>query len=197
MKLPLSLIACSLAFSAFSSYATTESFSATVKVQNSVVLTKGNDLNFGTIRAVADPSGVAQAVLTINPEPDASPVSTRTDVSPAIISIIEQGSPASFTVSEAVPNARLSITDPTANTLASDGQGLNEPNFIVDEWKYFITSGPNANAYYLPGSPNLTADADGSVEFNIGANLSTANTSSSEPYRDVEYTGTFQLEVAY
>ena len=67
MKLPLSLIACSLAFSAFSSYATTESFSATVKVQNSVVLTKGNDLNFGTIRAVADPSGAAQAVLTINP----------------------------------------------------------------------------------------------------------------------------------
>ncbi|WP_462166501.1 DUF4402 domain-containing protein [Pseudoalteromonas sp. GB43] len=140
MKLPLSLIACSLAFSAFYSYATTESFSATVKVQNSVVLTKGNDLNFGTIRAVADPSGAAQAVLTINPEPDASPVSTRTDASPAIISIIEQGSPASFTVSEAVPNARLSITDPTANTLASDGQGLNEPNFIVDEWKYFITS---------------------------------------------------------
>ena len=136
----------------FSSYATTESFSATVKVQNPVVLTKGNDLNFGTIRAVADPSGVAQAVLTINPEPDASPVSTRTDVSPAIISIIEQGSPASFTVSEAVPNARLSITDPTANTLASDGQGFNEPNFIVDGWRYFITSGPNANAYYLPAA---------------------------------------------
>ena len=110
MKLTLSLIACSLAFSAFSSYATTESFSATVKVQN-LFLTKGNDLNFGTIRAV-DPLGVAQAVLTINPEPDASPVSTRTDVSPAIISIIEQGYPASFTVSEAVPNARLSITIP-------------------------------------------------------------------------------------
>jgi len=197
MKLSSTLLAVAVAASSFGVYATSESFSATVKVQNTVVLTKGNDLDFGIIRAVADPAGTNQATLVIDPDPDASPVSSRTDNSPAIISIIGQGSPASFTVSDVVPNARLTITDPTATVLDSDGQGLNEPNFTVGSWTYFITSGPNANTPYTAGNPNLTADADGSVEFNIGATLSTAGIVSSEAYRDTDYTGNFQIEVAY
>ncbi|CAM4085543.1 DUF4402 domain-containing protein [Pseudoalteromonas ostreae] len=197
MRLSSTLLAAAATASSFASYATTESFDAKVKVQNTVVLAKGNDLDFGTIRAVADPDGNNQATLVINPEPTASPVSSRTDNVPAIISIIEQGSPASFTVSEVVPNARLSITNPTATTLSSNGQGLNEPNFTVGTWTYFITSGPNANTYYSSVAPNLTADGDGSVSFNIGATLSTASITSTEAYRDTEYTGTFLLEVAY
>lgn len=197
MKLSSTLLAVAVAASSFSVYAASESFSATVKVQNTVVLEKGNDLDFGTIRAVADSTGTNQATLTINPEPDATIPSSRIDSEPAIISIIAQGSPASFTVSEVVPNARLSITDPTASELNSDGQGLNEPNFTVGSWKYFITSGPNSGNYYDGSSIYLTADGEGSVEFNIGATLSTASTPSSEAYRDTDYTGNFQLEVAY
>ncbi len=197
MKLSSTLLAVAVAASTFGAYATSESFSATVKVQNTVVLTKDSDLDFGTIRAVADETGAVQSTLTINPEPTASPISTKNDVSPAIISIIAQGSPASFTVSDVVPNARLTITDPTASELNSDGQGLNEPNFTVGSWTYFITSGPNINNYYSSTTPNLTADGDGTVSFNIGATLSTASSASSEAYRDTDYTGNFQLEVAY
>ncbi|MBE0457642.1 DUF4402 domain-containing protein [Pseudoalteromonas sp. KG3] len=198
MKLFSTLLAISVSVSSFATYAKIESFDAKVKVQNTVVLTKGpDDLDFGTIRAVADPTGNNQATLTINPEPTANPISSRLDNAPAIISIIAQGKPTSFTVSEVVPNARLTISDPTATVLDSDGQGLNEPNFTVSGWTYFITTGPNANTYYTTGSPNLTADSDGNVSFNIGATLSTASITSSEAYRDTEYTGTFQLEVAY
>ena len=197
MKFSSTLLALAITATSFGTYSSTESFDAKVKVQNTVVLTKGNDLDFGTIRAVADPAGTNQATLTINPEPTANPVSSRLDNAPAIISIIEQGSPASFTVSEVVPNARLAITDPTATALDSDGQGVNEPNFTVGNWTYFITSGPNANSYYDSTNVNLTTDGTGSVEFNIVASLSTASIVSTEVYRDTEYTGTFQLEVAY
>jgi len=199
MKLSSTLLAVSVAVYSFGAYATSESFSATVKIQNTVILTKGDDLNFGTIRAVADPTGASQASLTISPNPDADIKSSKTDGANALISIIEEGSPATFKVSDVVPNARLTISDPSPSLgrLESNSQGLNEPQFEVNDWKYFITSGTSVNQPYDSASPNLIADEKGEVGFAIGATLSTYSQASSEPYKDVEYTGTFQIEVAY
>ncbi|MEI8618092.1 hypothetical protein P4S63_15975 [Pseudoalteromonas sp. B193] len=63
MKFYLSALAVATVVSSFSTYAATESFEAKVTVQNAVVLTKDNDLNFGTIRAISDPLGAEQATL--------------------------------------------------------------------------------------------------------------------------------------
>tara|TARA_B110000211_G_scaffold233246_1_gene298934 strand:- start:1059 stop:1661 length:603 start_codon:yes stop_codon:yes gene_type:complete len=200
MKFYLSTLAVVTAVSSFSSFAATESFEAKVTVQNAVVLTKDNDLSFGTIRAIADPTGGEQATLVVNPDPDASPVSTQSNPvnNAATISVIEDGEAAGFSVSDVVPNSILTITDPV-NTLivSSAGQGVNEPDFTVGSWTYFITSGTNAGAVYTQGSPNLQAGADGAVSFNIGATLSTSSSVSSVDYPDGEYSGSFNIEVSY
>ena len=200
MKFYLSTLAVVTAVSSFSSFAATESFEAKVTVQNAVVLTKDNDLSFGTIRAIADPTGGEQATLVVNPDPDASPVSTQLNPvsNAATISVIEDGEAAGFSVSDVVPNSILTITDPV-NTLivSSAGQGVNEPDFTVGSWTYFITSGTNAGAVYTQGSPNLQAGADGAVSFNIGATLSTSSSVSSVDYPDGEYSGSFNIEVSY
>jgi len=200
MKFYLSTLAVVTAASSFSSFAATESFEAKVTVQNAVVLTKDNDLSFGTIRAIADPTGGEQATLVVNPDPDASPVSTQSNPvsNTATISVIEDGEAAGFSVSDVVPNSILTITDPV-NTLivSSAGQGVNEPDFTVGSWTYFITSGTNAGALYTQGSPNLQAGADGAVSFNIGATLSTSSGVSSVDYPDGEYSGSFNIEVSY
>jgi len=200
MKFYLSTLAVVTAVSSFSSFAATESFEAKVTVQNAVVLTKDNDLSFGTIRAIADPTGGEQATLVVNPDPDASPVSTQSNPvsNAATISVIEDGEAAGFSVSDVVPNSILTITDPV-NTLivSSAGQGVNEPDFTVGSWTYFITSGTNAGALYTQGTPNLQAGADGAVSFNIGATLSTSSSVSSVDYPDGEYSGSFNIEVSY
>ncbi|TMP09372.1 hypothetical protein CWC11_04100 [Pseudoalteromonas sp. S3178] len=200
MKFYLSTLAVVTAVSSFSSFAATESFEAKVTVQNAVVLTKDNDLSFGTIRAIADPTGGEQATLVVNPDPDASPVSTQSNPvsNAATISVIEDGEAAGFSVSDVVPNSILTITDPV-NTLivSSAGQGVNEPDFTVDSWTYFITSGTNAGALYTQATPNLQAGADGAVSFNIGAKLSTSSSVSSVDYPDGEYSGSFNIEVSY
>lgn len=200
MKFYLSTLAVVTAVSSISSFAATESFEAKVTVQNAVVLTKDNDLSFGTIRAIADPSGAEQATLMVNPDPDASPVSTQLNPvsNAATISVIEDGEAAGFSVSDVVPNSILAITDPV-NTLivSSAGQGVNEPDFTVGSWTYFITSGTNAGALYTQATPNLQAGADGAVSFNIGAKLSTSSSVSSVDYPDGEYSGSFNIEVSY
>ena len=71
MKLPLSLLSLSVIFASSTAFSATETFRAEVTVQNTVVLTKDSDLNFGTIRAVADPSGTDRARLTVNATPNA------------------------------------------------------------------------------------------------------------------------------
>ncbi|MBB1292683.1 MAG: hypothetical protein ACJAVX_002298 [Pseudoalteromonas rhizosphaerae] len=197
MKRSLAIISAFSLIHSFPTLATSADFSATVKVQNTVVLSKGEDLSFGTIRAVAQADGVKFATLTINPNPNAAIKTTKNDDGDALISVIEEGSPATFTVSDVVPNAALTITKPGTGRLESASKGAGEPQFSIDGWKFFITSGPNINTAYDETTPNLIASEKGEVEFAIGATLSTDNLVTTVPYKDVEYTGTFQIEVAY
>ena len=199
MKLPLSLLSLSVIFASSTAFSATETFRAEVTVQNTVVLTKDSDLNFGTIRAVADPSGTDRARLTVNATPNASPISVSSNnTEHALFAVIEDGEPAAFTVSEAVPNAILSITEPTQTQLEfEDGQDTDRPDFEIGNWLFVITSGPNANANYNSGTPNLQVAQDGTVSFNIGASLDTSDRTTTKPYADGVYAGTFQIEVAY
>ncbi|MFU2508072.1 MAG: DUF4402 domain-containing protein [Pseudoalteromonas prydzensis] len=197
MKRSLAIISAFSLIHSFPTLATSADFSATVKVQNTVVLSKGEDLSFGTIRAVAQDDGAQVATLTINPNPNAAIKTTKTDAGDALISVIEEGSPATFTVSDVVPNAILTITKPGAGRLESASKGAGEPQFSIDDWTFFITSGPNINTPYDDLTAKLIASEDGEVEFAIGATLSTDNLATTVPYKDVEYTGTFQIEVAY
>ncbi|MBE0376073.1 DUF4402 domain-containing protein [Pseudoalteromonas prydzensis] len=199
MKLSSPILVMSILAVPFSAISATETFRAEVTVQNAVVLTKDTDLNFGTVRAVADPLGVDIAELTVNATPDASPIAESSNSTDAAkFAIIEDGEAASFTVSEAVPSAVLTILDPVKTNLEfENGQDTDRPDFTIGDWKYVITSGDNNNADYTPGTPNLQVGQDGTVSFNIGATLKTSSKVTSKPYADGVYAGTFQIEVAY
>ena len=199
MKLSSPLLAVSILAVSFSAVSATETFRAEVKVQNAVVLTKDTDLNFGTVRAVADPAGVEIAELTVSATPNASPISeSKNSTAKALFAIIEDGEAASFTVSEAVPSAVLTILDPVKTNLEfENGQDTDRPDFTIGDWNYVITSGDNNNAPYTPGTPNLQVGQDGTVSFNIGATLKTSSKITTKGYAEGVYAGTFQIEVAY
>lgn len=183
----------------FSAISATETFRAEVTVQNAVVLTKDTDLNFGTVRAVADPAGSDIAELIVSATPNASPITeSKNNTANALFAIIEDGEAASFTVSEAVPSAVLTILDPVKTNLEfENGQDTDRPDFTIGDWNYVITSGDNNNAPYTPGTPNLQVGQDGTVSFNIGATLKTSSKVTTKGYAEGVYAGTFQIEVAY
>ncbi|HEA16856.1 MAG TPA: DUF4402 domain-containing protein [Pseudoalteromonas prydzensis] len=199
MKLSFPILAVSILAVPFSAISATETFRAEVTVQNAVVLTKDTDLNFGTVRAVADLAGVEIAELVVSATPGASPITeSKNNTTNALFAIIEDGEPASFTVSDAVPSAVLRIMDPVKTNLEfENGQDTDRPDFTIGDWNYVITSGDNNNAPYTPGTPNLQVGQDGTVSFNIGATLKTSSKVTTKTYADGVYAGTFQIEVAY
>ncbi|MDN3379308.1 MULTISPECIES: DUF4402 domain-containing protein [unclassified Pseudoalteromonas] len=198
MKLSFPLLAVSTLAVSFYAISATETFRAEVTVQNAVGL-DGTDLNFGTVRAVADPGGKDIAELIVSATPNATPITeSKNNTANALFAIIEDGAPATFTVSEAVPSAVLRILDPTKTNLEfENGQDTDRPDFTIGDWKYVITSGDNNNADYTPLTPNLQVGQDGTVSFNLGATLKTSSKVTTKPYADGVYAGTFQIEVAY
>lgn len=199
MKLSSPILVMSILAVPFSAISATETFRAEVTVQNAVVLTKDTDLNFGTVRAVADPAGSDIAELIVSATPNASPITeSKNNTANALFAIIEDGEAASFTVSEAVPSAVLTILDPVKTNLEfENGQDTDRPDFTIGDWNYVITSGDNNNATYTPGTPNLQVGQDGTVSFNIGATLKTSSKVTTKGYAEGVYAGTFQIEVAY
>lgn len=199
MKLSSPILVVGILAVPFCAISATETFRAEVTVQNAVVLTKDTDLNFGTVRALADPTGADIAKLTVSATPDASPVSESSDSTDnALFAVIEDGEAASFTVSDAVPRAVLTIIDPVKTNLEyENGQDTDRPDFGIGDWTYVMTSGGNDKVTYTPGTPNLEVGEDGTVSFNIGATLTTSSKVTSKPYADGVYSGTFQIEVAY
>ncbi|WP_283710288.1 DUF4402 domain-containing protein [Pseudoalteromonas prydzensis] len=199
MKLSSPILVVSILAVPFSAISGTETFRAEVTVQNAVVLTRDNPLNFGTVRAVADATGTDIAELVVSATPNATPITeSKNNTANALFAIIEDGEAASFTVSEAVPSAVLTILDPVKTNLEfENGQDTDRPDFSIGDWKYVITSGDNNNADYTPGTPNLQVGQDGTVSFNLGATLKTSSKVTSKPYANGVYAGTFQIEVAY
>lgn len=197
MKATTKLVLAIGVFSALplSAIAATVSATASVTVQNAFSLSQTTALSFGTIRAKADTSGSTNHVASLIVNPDGSASTASSTGANASITVISQGTPAVFAISNAAPNTNLTITSPGTVTLSRTGGG--GANFTVDTWAFRITSGTNANTAYSTGSPNLLTDNTGAVTFAAGATISTQATTPSADYTDGSYTGTYNMVVNY
>jgi len=170
----------------------------TATVQNSFTIQESSSLTFGTIRAVADVS-TNQATLIIGS--DGTTV-TANQASPAFITVVSDGTPATYTITGAAPNTRLTITDPSAVTLShTNPTTTNNPTFTVNGFEYTVTTGGTSSPY--TGS-NLQTDGTGSASFSLGVTLSTQASATaatagdlSRAYEDGSYRGTYTMTVNY
>ncbi|CAH9066011.1 hypothetical protein PSECIP111951_03512 [Pseudoalteromonas holothuriae] len=177
--------------------AKTQQFSATVNVQNTFNMTKGKDLSFGTIRAKADTTNADIASLVIPSDPDAQATTDTTGTGAVIAILGEEGSAAEFSIEGLPQYASLTITNPTETDLVAGGSQDSDAKFKLSDFTYFVRVGTSAGA--VTGN-TLRADAEGKIEFLLGATLNTSNNSTdgtTTDYVDGEYSGTFNLEVDY
>ncbi|KID58231.1 hypothetical protein N473_11795 [Pseudoalteromonas luteoviolacea CPMOR-1] len=170
-------------------------FDAKVTVKNAFELVKNQDLDFGTIRAVADNTGTDTATLTIPADATQSPTVASTNISNAEIAILSAGSPAQFKISGVVPFASLSITDPVETDVSlSVGSGTGAAGFTLGSFTYYIETGASSSTPVV--GKQIQVDANGEAVFNVGATLSTT-TGNAANYLDGAYVGTFTLELSY
>jgi len=184
-----------LAASGTTSAATINS-SATVTVNNVILLTEDAALNFGSVRATAEMTAAIGAVLILDPATGV--ISAGANVGTATtaeLSSLSAGNAGSYSVSDAATFTELTLTLPsTAITLAASSVPTSNPVFTVDNFTATVVgTGQDAT---LP--TNLITDATGAVSFNVGASLGTdlsANTTTT--YIDADYTGSYTITVVY
>ncbi|TPE54519.1 DUF4402 domain-containing protein [Maribrevibacterium harenarium] len=191
-KLLISLVAATCTASAIAAESVTST--ATVVVQNAFVLTENQALNFGTIRAKADTSGSTTASLIIPADGSAHSV-TRTGNSISQSNIIEitAGAPATYSVSSAAPLTNLTITLPTTAIALTNNNSV--ASFTMGSFGAYITSGANSGSAY--SASNLQTDANGAVNFSVGATLTTDGSTPAADYTDGTFTGTYTITVSY
>ncbi|MFT2109965.1 DUF4402 domain-containing protein [Marinomonas sp. 2405UD68-3] len=178
--------------------AETVNTTATVTVQNAFNLTEVTPLNLGTLRATADPAGTETATVVI--PADGSAPTAATSGPPAALSVLTAGTPATYTVDSAAGFTSLTLTLPgptTTITVAAAAAPPGTPAFTLGTFTGYITSGPNSGTAYTTATPNLQTDATGTVSFSVGATLTTDATTTTSPYIDGDYTGTFPVIVVY
>ncbi|MCF6438110.1 DUF4402 domain-containing protein [Pseudoalteromonas luteoviolacea] len=168
-------------------------FEAKVEVKNAFSLQKQQDLDFGTIRALADNVGTDKATLVIPADKTMAPTPFTTNPSTAEIAILSAGSPAQFKISGVVPFATLTITDPVETNISLTTSG-SAAGFTLGSYTYFVETGAS-NSTPVVGN-KIQVDALGDAVFNLGATLSTTNNNAAN-YLDGNYVGTFTLEVSY
>lgn len=181
-------------FSSYSIAVETLNSDATVIVNNAFTLSETAEMTFGTIRATAHVNGINTASLTLPADGTAGAVTAATPADANIV-VINQGTPASFSITDAAPFTTLTLTLPTnAITLATPG---GDAEFTVDTFNAIIRGGQNDGDAYTTGTPNLRTDASGAVNFDVGATLHTDANSAPSDYLDGTYTGTYQIQVDY
>ena len=190
-KLLISLVAATCTASAIAAESVTST--ATVVVQNAFVLTENQALNFGTIRAKADTSGSTTASLIIPADGSAHSVTrTGTEAQSNIIEITA-GAPATYSVSSAAPLTNLTITLPTTAIALTNNNSV--ASFTMGSFGAYITSGANSGSAY--SASNLQTDANGAVNFSVGATLTTDGSTPAADYTDGTFTGTYTITVSY
>jgi len=193
---------------------------ATVTVQNTFAFAQDAALSFGTLRASADSSaadlngagagtGITVATYTVRPDGAATIPVVRvatsagaavdgTELTPASISVLATGTPASYTVSGASPFTAIEIvalgtSDNT--TLLNPLAPPSAPTFTVDQFLFeeVGTAGVGSDE----ATASFDTDVNGEVSFNVGATISTPTTATAVAYADGTYTGSFTVEVGY
>ncbi|MCK5575037.1 MAG: hypothetical protein KAI28_04450 [Sphingomonadales bacterium] len=176
-----------------SAIAETITGNASVTVQNALTLTEDVALSFGTVVAIADDLAANQTTLTVN----ADGTTTVGAVAGAARFIeVTAGNRGEFTVSGAAPQTNLTVTLPAAAIVLTDGAAgaVDTKQFDVDTFtKAIITAGG-------AGFTDTTTDT-GTFTFGVGATLSTDTLAGAAtlavPYADVNFVGTYSIEVTY
>lgn len=190
-KLLISLVAATCTASAIAAESVTST--ATVVVQNAFVLTENQALNFGTIRAKADTSGSTTASLIIPADGSAHSVTRTGTIAQSNIIEITAGAPATYSVSSAAPLTNLTITLPTTAIALTNNNSV--ASFTMGSFGAYITSGANSGSAY--SASNLQTDANGAVNFSVGATLTTDGSTPAADYTDGTFTGTYTITVSY
>lgn len=168
---------------------------ATTTVQNAFTLTETTALDFGTVRAVADPTGginIAQLVLA----PDGTST-TPAVVGNSALTLLTAGSAGVISVTGAAAFTNLTVTFPANFTLTATGAPPTSPTFEVlnADWVGTVVGGANDGATYA--GANLQTDSAGVVGMNFGTTLKTDSVASTTAYIDAAYTGNYVLTVVY
>ncbi|MDN3400920.1 MULTISPECIES: hypothetical protein [unclassified Pseudoalteromonas] len=168
---------------------------ASVTVQNAFTFTNDAGLNFGTIRATADPAGTTTATIVMPANPSADPVAT--DGTNASIAELVRGERALFSVSGVAPFGTLTldssgITGEVNAVTAPPGT----PKFTIGTPTFWLLTGGAGTGAAITGG-TLQVDATGAATFNMGATLTTDAAVTTSAYIDGEYRGTFALTLDY
>jgi len=176
--------------------AETTSVNAQVEVLNAFNLTKGNDLNFGTIRATAGASGDI-ASYTLSADPAATVGVATPGSTDAIIQELVYGNPGSFTIDGVANFSSLTLTVPEYTTAAPLDVSHTDPasnNFeLTALTAYDVTN--SSPITLTAGVGTIVADSTGNFEFNIGGTISTVDDGIA--YTDGSYTASFDVIVEY
>ena len=176
------------------SLAATAPATASVTVQNTFTLTEDTALSFGTVRATADPNGVANFASLILAADGTTSTAT---VGNSSMTQLAAGSVGQFTVTNAAPFTNLTITFPPDFELQNGTAPPGSPNFDIfqADWTAIVRGGANDGVAYTPS--NLQTDVTGTVSFDAGTSLKTDATVTTSAYIDAAYTGNYTMTVDY
>lgn len=185
--------------------AETVSVPASVTVNNAIDFTFTGTLNFGEVRAVADAdlSDCAGLTLPANPASALATMSTATYCTASADAAMQSigGTPERpvFTIAGVAPFTELTLTLPSGTTnLTAATAPPDSPSLELVDITAYKTSG---TAGPISGG-TITTDAAGGATFTVGGTLRTeqAAISGTPPnitYENLEYSGTFDVTVAY
>jgi len=172
---------------------------ATVEVKNTFSISQIDPFDLGTIRATADVAADTAATMVISAE--TGEAGAPTEAAPSKIGQIIVGKPGKYEITDLGNFAQLEITAPVADVeLKMNPYPPTTAYFKLNTFTYWITSGTNADSKYVAGTNKLTAGADGTASFTVGATISTTNKTTDGvllPYQDAVYAGTFDVVVTY
>jgi len=186
----LALTAVSTAIISTTTFGETQTFTASVEVQNSFDLLETVPLSFGVISAIY--SNVATDFATLTVDSDGTSADIIVNGTDASIVPISAGTAGQFTVENAAPNTVLTITPPSDFDLTDPSSGTTR-KFQVSTFTLESISSGTAFAF--------DTDATGTLVFNVGATLTTdivpVAGETAGPYDDTTYTGTYDITVNY
>ncbi|WP_017446796.1 DUF4402 domain-containing protein [Gayadomonas joobiniege] len=191
-KITLALAVAGL-FSTGSVLAETATGTIEFTVQNAISVEAGDNLNFGTFRAV--PSSVAAEQATLKIGADGSTEDGKSNGG-ATIQKFEDGSPGTFVVTGAAPFSNLTIDFPADGEITVTSGVPGSPVFEIDAFEGTVITGANPNTA-IADADAVTADADGNLTFAVGATIGTDSNGSTGSYQSTDYTGTYVVEVSY
>lgn len=184
--------------------ASVKSANATVVVKNAFVITEDAPLDFGTIRATADPLAATVQDTPLGKisglimDPEDGTFSAGATASPATIASLGTGAPGEYSMTGvgAFKNFTLAAAD---GTLKTPGAAANAAFFTITDFTFFVTS-ITTPALYDGVTIFLKADAAGDASFQVGASIftsATGETTAQTPYDDTTYAGTYDITVEY